>query len=568
VTKKKNLLLPALGATVVLAAGGAGAYWIFTQRGPTAVELPVGSKVIPQDAVMTISISTDEAQWKQFRQFGTKETQTAFMNTLAQARDRVLADNGLSYPTDIQPWIGSEVTFAVLPPAASENQGSAAQQPLMMVAPIAKPGKARKVLENPKAPEGAKWVKRDYKGVAIQETQGAVRRDISVAVLDNRFLVVTTDPKVTDRVIDGFQGGLSIAQTPGITKAMGTLNTSQPFGKIFVNLPSVSKLAEQNPNASIPPANLAQLNQNQGLAATMTLKPDGILFQGVSWLKQDAQQQYTVENAAKSMPNRLPASTVMMASGGNLQKLWQQYTEASAAAGGPVDPDRLQQSIQTATGLDFQKDLLDWMKGEFALAVIPAPQGGSSNFPVGIVLMVQASNRGAADAALKKLDDAMAKRYRVTVAEEKVADKAVTTWSVLPVGKVVTRGWLDGNVAFLNLLAPVASEFTPKPQATLAASPVFTKGVPMDLRPNNGHFFLNMQQVLALDLPFSQLPPQGQALTKAIQTIGVTAAISNSRTVRYDIFVGISKTGQPAPLPSPQVLPPAPKGEANPPTAE
>ncbi len=75
-------------------------------------ELPVGSEVIPQDALMTISVSTDTGQWDKLREFGTPQSQAAIDQNLAGARDRILTANGFDYDRDIKPWIGREVTVA------------------------------------------------------------------------------------------------------------------------------------------------------------------------------------------------------------------------------------------------------------------------------------------------------------------------------------------------------------------------------------------------------------------------------------------------------------------------
>jgi len=87
--KKRNFaLLLGLGTAIALAAGGGAAYWYVERRLPNAA-MPVGADIVPQNALMTVSFSTDAGQWRKLRQFGTSETQAIFDQNLAQLRDRL-----------------------------------------------------------------------------------------------------------------------------------------------------------------------------------------------------------------------------------------------------------------------------------------------------------------------------------------------------------------------------------------------------------------------------------------------------------------------------------------------
>jgi hypothetical protein len=61
----------------------------------------------------------------------------------------------------------------------------------------------------------------------------------------------------------------------------------------------------------------------QGVAATVNLEPEGMRFRGISWLKPNSTQKYQVENKTNTLARRLPADTLMMFSGGNLSRFWQ-----------------------------------------------------------------------------------------------------------------------------------------------------------------------------------------------------------------------------------------------------
>ncbi len=566
--KTKPTLLLTLGTTALLVAGGGAAYWYLSQPKAAPGDMPVGGEVIPQDALMAITVTTDQAQWDKLREFGTSQSQVAFDKNLGQLRDRVLTANGFNYEQDVQPWVGSEVTVAFLAAKTpfTAPPGTPNQQPIVVVLPIRDPLKAKQILEVPRAGSAGKMTERTYQGLQIKETQAASGQSFSATVVDGKFLIMTTDPKAMDHTIDAYKGGLILSSTPGYTKAFGQVKVEQPFGKVYVNLPAAAAMTAANSGKPNSPQNLEQSQQNQGLAATIALQSEGIALKSVSWLKPDSQRKFDGQNNAQIMPGRLPAETILMASGGNLKKFWQDYTQGAASNPvTPINPDVIRSGLKSTVGMDWDQDFLTWMDGEFSLALVAAPEGGPSNVPFSLLFLAKTSDRRTAEASLQKLDEAMASRYRFKVEQSQVAGQPVTTWAIPQSGAVINRGWLDGDVAFLALGAPIASAIVPRPASPLGDSDAFKKAIPTGLDPNNGHFYINVDQAInSKKFPILQLPPGNKELVAAIRSIGVTAAISDERSSRYDVFVGLQKAGKPAPLPAPTVPPALPSPSVSP----
>ncbi|BAS58176.1 MULTISPECIES: DUF3352 domain-containing protein [Leptolyngbya] len=555
-TKQRPPLPLTIGAAAALVGGGAIAFWALTRQQLNV--MPIGANAIPQDALMVVSVSTDTGKWQQLREFGTPRSQAAFDQSLVQFRDRFLKNRGLEYARDIQPWIGKEVTMAFLPPQAGvtvPNPGQPAAppnaQPTVMVVPIADALKAKDTLEKSPATQGAKWTERDYKGVKVRENQESANQSTSIAVLDTTQVLVANNPNAIERAIDTVKEGKSLAQTPGYGEALTQIQEENAIARLYVNIPAAANTSAANSSRPIPPQTLAQLQQNQGLAATAKLTNEGIQFKGISWLRPDSQRKLNTENTAKTIPTRLPTDTLMMASGGNLKQFWQDYTQGSAS--NPiqfVNPEALRQGIRTTVGLDLEKDLLNWMQGEYSLALLPAPQGAPAALPASLVFMVQTSDRRAAEATLKKLDEVMATKYAFKVEEAKVEGQSIVNWSLPAASVNITRGWLDGNVAFLSLGAPIASAILPKPTKALAENELFRKSTQSELAPHNGNFFVDMDRVLKLqNFPLLQIPAANRTVLEAISSIGVTAAVTSDRTSRYDVFVGLKKGNNPGALP-------------------
>jgi len=554
--KNKPSLLLTLGAAGLLVVGGATAYWLLLQQNRSLGNMPVGANIIPQDALMAISVSTDSAQWQQLQEFGTKQTQAELNKNLTQLRDRFLTANGYNYQQDIQPWVGKEVTIAFLSPQSNTSTPNSTpnppattadrQQSMVMVLPIENQAAAKQLLEKPKPLKQGKWIDRNYQGIQIKETQGLPAQNYSAAVLDQRFLVVTDNPQATERAIDTYKGGASLSQTAGYTQALDKIAAPQRFAQLYVNVPAAARVAAVNPARSFSPQGLAQLQDNQGLAATINLEPEGIRFKSISWLKPNSERLHQVENKAGKMQSRLPSETLMMLSGGNLQQLWQDYSRgAQSNPLAPIRPEELRGGIKSLTGLDLEQDLLSWMDGEFSLSVIPAaPKTGTpENFALSLVLMVQADDRAKAEKTFQQLDRVMNRQYQFQIQKMQVGGQPVVNW-IAPFGTLTaTHGWLDGNVAFLALGAPVAERIIPNPTSTLASTEQFQKTVPSELSPNNGQFFLNVEPTVKA-LPLPQFFSGQQLLFDATRSIGVTSAVSDNRSIRYDIFFSLKKAGK------------------------
>jgi Protein of unknown function (DUF3352) len=561
---KKPSLVLTLSAAGLLIGAGSVAYWLLSQRQISSSNLLVGANIIPGDALFAVSLTTDPQQWQKLREYGTKETQAELDRNLVELRDRFLTNNGYDFQKDIAPWVGNDVTIAILAPATASiavpkpvttNEDAASdQQSMVMVLPVKNPEIAKNILAQPKTLKQGKWIDRIYQGIPIKQSEGQAGENLSAALLDGRFLVITDSPKAAERAIDAYKNQTSLVTTGGFAENFPKIANDQRFGQFYVNVPTAAKIAAASPNRPIPAQVLAQLQNNQGLAGTMTLEAEGIGFKGVSWLNPNSQRVLAVENKAGKMQSRVPAETLMMLSGGNLQRLWGDYVLTSQGNPlSPIAPEQLRGGIKSLTTLDLDKDLLSWMKGEFSLSVIPSTpkEGSPDNFRSGLVFMVQGSDRNLAEVSIKQLDDVMRNQYQFQVQSAKVAGQPVVNW-VSPYGTLTaTHGWLDGDVAFLVVGAPVTDKILPKPNNTLASTIPFQQTVPTEPNPTNGQFFLDVERTVK-NFPLPTLIPNQQALLDATRSIGMTSAVSDSRSNIYDIFITLKKVKNTTPLPSPE----------------
>jgi Protein of unknown function (DUF3352) len=559
--KRTPAVLIGLGVAVVLVAGGVAAYWVSAQRRPLVASIPVGSNVIPQDALATLTVSTNPRQWQTLRQFGTPETQATMSEQLAKLRDRFLTAYGYDYQRDIQPWVGQDVTVAFLTtppviPTANSNTNPESiapaspeaepQQQVVMVLPIADSAAAQTAFNNAQASAQQQWDTRDYKGIEIREAE-ASGDPVAVAVLGNQFVVVAPEEQAIEQVIDTYRGDASVANTPGYRQAVGQIAATAPFARAYVNAPVARELVKANTIQPLPTQGISPLRNNQGIAATLTLEAEGVQIQGTGWLPSDGEQRYEVKNAASHLPALLPQDTLLMISGGDLQQLWQTYSQQADAeidAKSLGNPANFRQAIQETTGLDLEQDWLTWMNGEFGVALIPAMEQVNPGGTAGIVLLAKAGDRAAAERTLNRLDDEMGDRYRFKVSDEQVNGQPIVKWVSPFASLTVTRGWLPDDMAFLTLGTPATGNALLKPAASLAQSETFQKATATELDANNGHFFIDVDRLVntKTNIPVPNLPPNVQMVAKAIRAIGVTTAIQTERSTRFDIQVLLKKS--------------------------
>lgn len=565
----RSRLLWILGALGVVVGGGSAYWFLLHSRIFGSGALPTGAHVIPQDALMVLSVSTDTNQWQRLRKLGTTSTQGQFEKTLAgwQGDFPCLGKEGeMTYEADIKPWIGREVTVAFLSVLDAGTSGTSTgtptetpavppalgRQAIALVLPIANPAKAQAL-----ADQATGWTKRTYKETEIQEKQEGTQT-CAVAVLDRRFLVASNNPRATESIIDAVEEKKSIQDLPGYRNAANGVKAGNPLAKLFINVPVAAQSANVSAKEAIAPESLEQAQQTQGVAATATLDGNTLRVRGTNWLKANSKKPHTVSNAAKDMANRLPDSTLMMVSGGNLQQLWTDYVAgAKANPLAPINPENLQKGLKSRMGLDLDGDVLSWMKGEFTLALVSLPQEANTPFGAGLVFMVKSSDRPQAEKTLKALDTVIKERYKFTVGEETVASQKVMRWRSPEGGVRASHGWLEGDVAFLAFEEPVVQSFLPRPANSLASSAPFQSGVPK-MSPNNGHFFLNLDELRKTGQRSPVPQPflfNDEAVLPAIQSIGVTASVKNSTQTRYDILVRFHKGD--GPVNAPPATPPA-----------
>ncbi|MGB7311651.1 MAG: DUF3352 domain-containing protein [Nodosilinea sp.] len=564
---KKPPLPLMVAAGLLFIGGGILSFWVAARRGQLAKTLPAGANAIPADVLMVVALSSDEAQWRRLRQFGTESTQAQFDQLLVEWRDRLLADQNLNFARDIQPWVGPEITLAVLPDASPPNDlppslpapELALSSNVVVVVPIADANRAQNDLGD-RLGQAEQAEEAPYRGVTLQQLESQAEAPLYAAVLSAETVVLSPQLPLLKRAIDAYRGGESLVDRPGVGKAFEQITETRPLARFYVDVPALAETVAEAAEPPIAPSRLRAFQAPRGLVGVVSVKNRGVALQGVSWLEPGA-QTFATGNQADQMPQRLPTDTLLAISGGDFQQFWEDFQAGEQfSALLPLQADEVALGLQSATGLSLEENLLPWMAGEFAVGVLSPPPGSGDDPPLpnpALVLMVKASDREAATATFEQLDAVMESRYRFAVDTVDMGGVPVTRWTAPFDSLVMAHGWLEGDIAFFTVGQGVADLVAPSPGRRLAENNFFQATTGEAPRPNNGHFFANLEALSAAEnnLLLPPLPQQGLLGSEAIEAIGVTATVLSDRQVRYDMTAFLKRGDRPGDLPSTNAAP-------------
>jgi Protein of unknown function (DUF3352) len=537
-TKRMRSLALTLGGAALLVGGGILAYVLLNGR-PSDSVIPLGATVTPQNALLSLTASTDESPWRKLGEFGTPETKTRWQEQLKRFETDFLSPFSLTYDKDIRPWVGSQLNLVLLSPAP-EDVAQVGANAAVWFLPMRDPQQAQSVLNRA---AGSTPQKRTYKDVEIQSFKGQNGKSLSAVVLENRLLIVSNGNNTLNQVIDTYRGAPSLAQTPRLQEAMKEVEDSSAFAQVYVNLPVATAGLLQNPSRGMSQSTIQRVQAVQGFGSSIKIEDSGLNFKAISWLKPDSKQAIKGNNTSQTLARLLPGDTLMMTAGGNFRQAWQDYTQGTESQLiVPLNPGKIQAGLLRSTGLDFEKEFVSWMDGEFVAAVVPT--ASQSKQGAGIMVLAKANDRAKADQSFQKLDAAMRDRHNFLVAESKVGNRVVTTWKVPPNLPLVTHGWLDNSVAFFTFGAPISERILTPQNNSLADAALFKKTQSLNLTSNTGEFFVDLPRMVTMMQNSPLLPklaPSANQIAQAIEGIGVATANNNPWSTRYDFTVKLKR---------------------------
>jgi hypothetical protein len=381
---------------------------------------------------------------------------------LNQIENSLLANKGIDYKRDIRPWLGEEVTLAVTSLDYDRDRQNAAQPGYLLAVTTKDAERAREFLQlfySRQTTAGTPdLVFEKYKGVnliykrplsQIQATlrgskSSQSRQTLTSAVVGDRFVLFANHPKVLRDAINNVQAGnLSLEDDREYQQMLQTL-TQPRIGLSFVNLPALAAWISKQP---IPTRDSFQGSETLSIA--LSLNRQGLLAQTalLGAAPSDNSIEPTLSKPVEAL-QYIPNKSVLAIAGTDLNQLWNQLS-TGAASDETFKPllDQALASLQSPWGIQLPEDVFSWVRGEYALSLLPRPDRANPDW----IFVAQKASGTTAEASIDHLDD-VAKQRGLSVGTLPLREQTVTAWTRLVAS---TTPVADKNDSLMKLEAEV-----------------------------------------------------------------------------------------------------------------
>ena len=537
--KKLNLLVAT--ATVICVGALTSLAYLKTAK-VRAYSLTESAKFVPDEAMMATFISPTPEALAHLKQFGTPEARTWIAQSLTAFKQKSLADTGLNFDRDLQSWMGG-VMVALLP---TQDAKEPEDFDLLMVVGIKNPIKAWHFARQFNDQPNIKRQQRDYKGVEIVEYTESKGRRYNVALLNNH-MIVAADPDAIERAIDTALGGASLAGLTGTNpKAfLNSVEVPHPVATLYVaEYPTVMEqiAADFSGTSELSMRVFSQIKPVESAVLALGVDRAGLHLKAITTLNGRARS--SEQPQLDPLVTRFPTDTVGLIQTQGIKQAW---SEILALAEDNSEVKRAVRRVRrglNAINLDADRDVFGWMDGEFALGLIANDEGVLAPLGLGGVLMLETSDRPAAENMLAQLDNIVAgSNPPVNVERRTIAGVEVTEWKDPRQGTLFGHGWLQSNLVFIAFGGPVVEAITSKPQLPLPASPRYQNVTELLPPPNHSYVYLDVEELVTwatgylIAAPAIAVQPNALALVNSVRGLGMSAARLDGETARVELIL-------------------------------
>jgi hypothetical protein len=373
--RKLALILAALSAVVPLAAGCGGD----DEAASSASELVPAGALVYAEATLDPEGDQKQAIDSILSKFPGGGQAGEKLKDLIEKGLRE-SESGLSFKDDIEPWLGDEAAFF----ASNFGRPGDVQSAAGLIATDDEDA-ALETLE--KTAEG-KVTRKSYKDVEyiVDEASGS-----NAGAAFDGFLVVGTEAAVKAS-IDASDGDSKLTDDDGYEKAVEGAADDR-LGLFYVNMPELLRTAQETGGAAAIPGSFRKFF-NEPLVATVDADDDGVVFEAN--VSEELAKTSGVLGHGSDLLNELPADSWAAVAQTDLGNLLDFYVDSFAGVVGGRDV--IEQQLRAATGLDLQRDVLDWM-GDFGIFV-----RGASVAELNGALVVESSDEQASARFLAALE--------------------------------------------------------------------------------------------------------------------------------------------------------------------
>jgi len=572
--KRRSFFYSLAAAVVVLLLIGIGGYyWLISQSPLTLLRggsqtTPAADIFVSKQAPVMVSMLVNPDRLESLRQLVTRPGERRRSRSeLNQLKTSLLANTDLDYRRDVQPWLGDEITLAVTSIDIDREDQNGRQPGYLMVLTTKDPDKSREFLQllfSKRAIAVTDLAFEQYKGVNLvydnrssalstQPSAASTQNYFSGAVVGDRFVLLANHPKVLRDAINNVQApDLSLTSSNQYQQAL-TLLPPRRIGLAFLNLPNLGTWLGNEPIAQTYESQIIGLELNrQGLLAETTLiaAPEQEIAPSAPNLSQPVKAlQY------------LPAATGFSISGSDLShledsdlnQLWKQVASEISGSGNDALSRLVKQplaELQTRWGIDLEQDIFSWVKGEYAVGLLPRADQTAADW------IFVAEKSDAVEQGISRLD-AIAATKGLSITRLPLEKQQISAWTQLTTAPISSA---DSDQASITLKAKVEGVhtavgnyeiFTTSVEAmdealkapnigSLIDSSEFQSSINAIPRPNEGYVYLDWretQNILERQLPILKLlEVAGKPFFSNLRSLTISSYGSETRFLKGGIF--------------------------------
>ncbi len=574
---KLSAFVSALTALVVvlLAIGLGGFFWLFSQNPLSLLQganpnTPQAAIFVSRQAPLMVSLLVNPDRLAALRtvvaKAGQRQQAKAEVQRLQQA---LLANTGLEYERDVQPWLGEEVTLAITTLDVDRDATNGRQPGYLLALSAKQPELAREFLQlywQKRAIAGVDLVFEPYEGVrliygktaispAIQESRTTVSQDsaslllsptLATAIVGEQFVLFASDPKVLRAAINNVQApDLSLKNAPFYQQAIAAL-TQPRIALSLVNLAGIAQwwseettlpgltppVAEKIPSDTVP----------ETLAVALGLDRQGLLAETALLGHSEGNVQPRLSQFVDAL-QYVPSHSPIVAVGIDLNQLWQSVAQQDATSAAERNRWVSQplENLKQHWQIDLPQDVFHWVTGEYAIALLPQPPStvaaptpqkrrrakdgattGSDAVrftPLQADWVFVAQRQGdEATTAIAHLDE-LARQQGLSVGPVQLENQTVSAWtrlSATPINQSVAEvqaaiqgvhAKMGNYEVFATSLAAMETALKAM-KAPLSSSQTFAQAIAPLRQPNHGYLYLDWPTaapILEQQIPFLKI---------------------------------------------------------------
>lgn len=500
---------------------------------------PSAAQFVPRQSPIMMSLLARPDRLWGLRQLMTAPRYRAQSRQTWQALEHwILTQSGLDYDTDLRPWLGDEVTFAVTS-ADLDHEAENGQQPGYLLVLTSRQGlqsretahlfwqkrviAGESVIFEPIA--GTTLIYNDLSNPTKASTGSAKHRQFASAIVGDRYVLLANDPQVVRQAIAAFQApDISLAKEPlyqNLVKQLPPGRIAWVYSRLDTTLDWLG-LVSQQPQATRASAQKLFLSWRltpQGISADTAL----IAAPGSEFTPYPAALQQPVSSA-----NWLPPESAIATGSNNVTALVKTFLEGLGRyewVQAAIQPTVTSLSLGTETNLIDSAELWTGDEGDYALGFL------EGQLPAWVFV----SKAHHAVAQTDELD-ARAQRHGLGVAQVALGDHVVTAWTRLSATSerlgslpqlttdvVAVHTQVDKYQIFATSLEALQKALEAPKQRLSGKTSDFQSVLEHAQYPNAGFIYLDWPQIiprLAQKWPWFQvLEKVSQPITTHIQSV-------------------------------------------------